>query len=438
MKVGTSMKLIPALLLGLFSGYASASGFQLIEQNASGLGNAYAGSAAVAENALTIFYNPAGMTKLQGTNFSGGVTLVKPSFKFHNESSSSGSLTGDGGDGGTLGVIPNFYFSKELTKELFFGVGFGAPFGLMTEYDSPWVGAAHSIKFDIKTYNINPSIAWKVNEQVSLGFGLNWQKFEAEYSRLAGTGAGYSGVKTTMNLDDSAWGWNAGALFTLSEATKVGISYRSAIKYELSGSNSLALTDSGVAAQTALTNMRAGGFESNLKADLKLPDTYIISATQKLSDQWELLGDVSWTRWSTIPKLDVYRTSGPRAASPTTSLAQSMDTDFRDTWRVALGANYQYNSEWKFRYGIAYDQTPVKGAATRLASLPDNNRLWLSFGTQYKVTKDSAIDVGVAYLYVKDGKSSNDLTGETPSRGSLNGTYKDSAWILGAQYSLAF
>jgi len=437
------MKVIPALLLGLFSGYASASGFQLIEQNASGLGNAYAGSAASAENASTIFYNPAGMTKLKGTNFSGGATLVKPSFKFQNEGSSSGALTGNGGDGGTLGVIPNFYFSKELTKELFFGVGFGAPFGLMTEYDSPWVGAAHSIKFDIKTYNINPSIAWKVNEQVSLGFGLNWQKFEAEYTRLAGTGTVNLGaplgnvplnlIKSTMNLEDSAWGWNAGALFTLSESTKVGLSYRSAIEYKLTGDGSLSALDPSAAAQTAGLNT-TGGRQSGLKADLKLPDTYIISATQKLSDQWELLGDVSWTRWSTIPKLDVYRTSGAANGQ----LAQSMDTDFRDTWRVALGANYQYNNEWKFRYGIAYDQTPVKGAATRLASMPDNNRLWLSFGTQYKVTKDSAIDVGVAYLYVKDGKSSNNLNGEAPPRGSLNGTYKDSAWILGAQYSLAF
>ncbi|WP_242463303.1 OmpP1/FadL family transporter [Rhodocyclus tenuis] len=435
------MKLIPALVLGLFSGYASASGFQLIEQSASGLGNAYAGSAASAENASTIFYNPAGMTKLKGTNFSGGVTLVKPSFKFQNEGSSTGSLTGNGGDGGELGVIPNFYFSKELTKELFFGVGFGAPFGLMTEYDSPWAGAAHSIKFDIKTYNINPSIAWKVNEQVSLGFGVNWQKFEAEYTRLGGVGTVVGGplngvpmnlIKSTMNLSDTAWGWNAGALFTLSEATKVGFSYRSAIKYELTGDVALGATNPAAAAAAA--GVAANGGASNLKADLKLPDTYIISATQKLSDQWELLGDVSWTRWSTIPKLDVYRTSGAANGQ----LAQSMDTDFRDTWRVALGANYQYNSEWKFRYGIAYDQTPVKGAATRLASLPDNNRLWLSFGTQYKPSKDSAIDVGVAYLYVKDGKSNNDLSAGYPDRGSLNGTYKDSAWILGAQYSLAF
>ena len=177
-------RLIPALLALAFSGVASASGFQLIgEQNASGLGNAGAGSAAVSENASTIFYNPAGMTQLQAREVSLGGTLVKTNFEFSNNGSSTGALSGDGGNGGGLGFVPNAYMSFAITKDLYIGLGLGAPFGLKTEYDDNWRGAAQSVSFDIKTINLNPSIAWRATEWVSLGFGLNWQKVEAEYIR---------------------------------------------------------------------------------------------------------------------------------------------------------------------------------------------------------------------------------------------------------------
>ena len=409
---GVSMKLIPALVLTVFSGAASASGFQLFEQNASGIGNAYAGSAAVAENASTIYFNPAGMTQLQKLEVSGGVSVVKPSFSFNNKGSSVGGLTGtgDGGDAGGWGFVPNGYASWGVTKDLYVGIGISAPFGLKTEYDDRWVGAAQSRMFEIKTINVNPSVAYRLNEKVSLGFGLNWQKIDATYERLAGINVP-SVAKLT--LSDDAWGWNAGALFTLSPSTKVGVSYRSTIKYKTEGH----------------TNLN-GAWLNDSKASLTLPDTAILSVTQKLSDRWEMLGDISWTGWSSIPKVDILRANG--------SLAQVLDTDFKDAWRVALGANYQLNSAWKLKYGIAYDQTPVRGATTRLVSLPDNDRVWLSFGAQWVPDKAQKIDLGVAYIYVRDSKIRNDQTSVTPSRGYVAGEYSGNIWVLGAQYSYAF
>jgi len=434
---GTSMKIIPTLVLGLFSSYASASGFQLTEQNASGLGNAYAGSAAVAENASTVFYNPAGMTQLQSREFSGGLAAITTSYKFSNGSSNTGLLSGNGGDGGGTGFVPNAYLSLALTKDLYVGLGVGAPFGLKTEYDNPWTGAAQSHKFEVKTMNVNPSLAYRVNDKVSLGLGLNWQKLDAQYVRTAGVGPvpgapsqsnPFSGVPTQLstadlNLNDNAWGWNIGGLFTVSATTKVGVSYRSAIQYHATGS--VNVSGNPVAAFDRATS-------SNVKADIKLPDTFILSVTQKLNDKWEMLGDLSWTGWSSIPKIDIIRTSGVQNGA----IAQTLATDFRDTWRVALGANYQYNDTWKLKYGIAYDQTPVKGADTRLVSLPDNNRVWFSAGAQWKPSKATTVDIGAAYLYVKDGQINNNQL--TSLRGLVNGTYQDSAWILGAQYSQAF
>jgi long-chain fatty acid transport protein len=440
MAKGNSLKLIPALLLVAFSGAASASGFQLMEQNASGIGNAFAGSAAVAENASTIYFNPAGMTQLKDHEVSVGVAAVDPSFKFNNQGSSTGTLgsTGNGGNAGGWSAIPNAYMSWALTKDLYAGLGISAPFGLKTEYDQRWIGAAQSTKFEIKTVNINPSLAYRVNEKVSLGGGLNWQQLKAEYVRLA-TGGGAASpsllagdrVTSTMNLEDSAWGWNLGALFTVSPTTKVGVSYRSRIKYSTHGDVSLSSDGSAAGVATA-AGLVAAGRQSNVAASLTVPDTFILSVAQKLSDKWEMLGDASWTGWNSIPKVDIMRTSGSLDGQN----AQTLNTDFRNTWRVAFGGNYQYNDTWKLKFGVAYDQAPVKNAAVRLVSLPDNDRVWFSFGTQWVPEKTTKVDLGVSYIYVRDSKIDNNQTAD--GRGQVTGEYTGNIWVLGGQYSKAF
>lgn len=436
MQLITTPRLIPALVSLAFCGSASAAGFQLLEQNASGIGNAYAGSAAVAENASTIFFNPAGMTQLQNREISLGASAIHTSYKFSDTGSSSGVLRGDGNDGGGWGFVPNAYMSMQVAKDWYVGLGIGAPFGLKTEYDNPWIGAAQSIKFDIKTININPSVAWRVNDVVSLGFGLNWQRLEAEYVRAVGIlSSGLAGSTATLNLDGDAWGWNAGALFNLGPATKVGVSYRSSIEHDLDGD--VAITSNGTATANGTTALlNAGGASSNTKASIKLPDTFILSATHKLNDRVELLGDISWTGWSSIPKVDIIRTSGALSGQT----AQTLDTEFRDTWRVAIGTNYQLNDAWKLKFGLAYDQTPVPGAQHRLVSLPDNDRTWFSIGAQYKPSKSTTVDIGAAYLYVKDSDINNNQTSTNPqqNRGLVKGDYDASAMVFGAQFSMAF
>ena len=438
-----SPRLIPALLAVAFSGAASASGFQLLgEQSASSLGNAGAGSAAVAENAGTIFYNPAGMTELGRGSISAGLVAVKTSFEFSNDGSITPGLTGDGGNGGNWGVVPNAYGSWQLAKDWYIGLGIGAPFGLKTKYDEPWIGSAHSNEFDIKTININPSIAWRAADWVSLGAGVNWQRIDATYKRAAGVAASprvtncaavpptsplfpaavpcQSGVK--LEMDDDAWGWNVGALFKPAAQTKIGVSYRSKIKYTANG-------DVSVSGPSPVVN--AGG-SSNVKADIDVPDTFILSLSQGIGDKWEVLADVSWTGWSSIPYLDIVRTSG-RLSGQT---AQTLNTKFDDAWRFALGANYKLDEAWKLRFGIAYDQTPVPSAQYRLVSLPDNDRTWFSAGFQWKPAKDMALDVGAAYLYLRDSDINNDLRAE--GKGLVKGTYDASAWLIGTQFSMFF
>ena len=176
---------VPALMAALAVQGAFASGFQLLEQNASGLGNAYAGSAAVADNASTVFYNPAGMTELKTHELSIGGNAIHPSFKFTDQDSTTGG--GYGGDAGNLVGLPNLYGSWAVTKDLYLGIGFNAPFGLQTKYEEGWIGRFQSTDFEIKTYNVNPSLAYRINDKVSLGLGLNWQRMEARYERQAAT-----------------------------------------------------------------------------------------------------------------------------------------------------------------------------------------------------------------------------------------------------------
>ena len=441
MKHRFPMKLMSVLILAVVSGATYASGFQLMEQNASGIGNAFAGSAAVGENASTIYYNPAAMTRLQAHEASIGLVALKPSLRFKDQGSSVGLLdgAGNGGDAGDWAYVPNVYASWAINKDIYLGLGISSPFGLKSDYKDRWLGAAQSQLYEVKTININPSLAWRATDKVSLGFGLNWQKVDVKYDRLAGAYAlgplQLDRITAKARFDDDAWGWNGGVLFELSPTMRVGLSYRSRIKYHTSGDIKLHSDGSAVGNATlaALTAMSA---QSNIKGNITLPDSFIISVAQNLSNRWEMLGDLSWTGWSSIPKFDLIRTSGVLNGTQ----AQRLDTNFRDTWRIALGANYKYNDQWKLKYGIAYDQTPVKRSETRLVQLPDNDRLWLSFGTQWMPNKGSRLDLGLSYLYVRDTKINKlvNTSSQGYEGGRVTGKYDGSLWVFGAQYSQAF
>jgi len=181
---------------GAFAGgvsQAHASAFALIEQSASGLGSSYAGAAAAADDASIIFYNPAGMSLLPGMQVSAGLALINLSAKFSDSGSTPGAgprpLGNDGGNAGDLSAVPNVYFAMDLAPDWKVGVGVSVPFGLKTEYDPAWMGRFQAIKSDISTLNINPAVSYKLNQTVSLGFGLNYQSIDAEFTNAVNLGA---------------------------------------------------------------------------------------------------------------------------------------------------------------------------------------------------------------------------------------------------------
>ena len=459
MKRGTSMKLIPALVIGLCSGYASAAGFQLLEQNASGQGTSYAGTAVTADDASTVFTNPAGMALLpQGKkHFSTNVSAIQPSAKFSDQGTKPALFqalgNGNGGDAGDLALVPSVYFVMPIDGTVTFGIGMNAPFGLKTEYDSGWNGRFHGIKSDVKTLNLNPSLSFKVSDTVSLGFGVNYQQLRGEFTSAANyAGAIYGGAlglglgsaaaqglaaaagqgSVRITGEDKTLGYNLGAIFQVSPATRLGVSYRSEMKYHLTGSADFSKLPATSVPNSTVNLMlsRSSARGGPIYADITLPDTLTFSGSTKLNDKWEIVSDLAWTGWAKIPELGFKYQSDSLAIPPTPE-------NWRNTWRFALGAIHRYNDTWTARAGIAYDQTPVGDDLRRTVRLPDSNRTWISLGGQYRLNKDAAVDFGYSHLFIKDG-SMNNNAGSTAGYSLLLGTYKNEVDILSVQYSLAF
>ncbi|WP_066454671.1 OmpP1/FadL family transporter [Castellaniella caeni] len=448
MKSHHPIKTLSALILGLGSvGVAHAAGFQLLEQNASGIGSAFAGSAAIAEDASTVFFNPAGMTLLPGMNASAGVVAIKPNFEFSNDGTTKGNngvpaLSGqpsggsDGGNAGSWGVVPNAYFTWEVNPKVWLGLGIGAPFGLMTDYEKGWAGRYHSEKFSIESINVNPSIAFKATDTLSFGVGLNWMQLNADYRKaqavrvpapMPGAGTYMGDLNAKVKADGDGWGWNAGVLWQATPDTRLGLSYRSKVKIDADGTTKISNRD--VANATILGGLQAQGILGSHSADasIELPDTAIFSVVHNLNDRWTLLGDVSWTGWSSIPELKIKNSGVPDA---------ELDLRFKDAWRVALGAHYRYSDSWTFKGGVAWDQSPVQSDAYRPSALPDNDRYWVSLGAKYNFSKNTSIDVGYAHLFVKSTSVNNHSADS--SAGTLKGTYDSSADLIGVQFSHRF
>lgn len=430
----TSMKLLPLLVLGAVSGTASAAGFQLLEQNATGLGNAYAGSAAVSENASGQYFNAANLADLEGRQFSAGVNYIELESTFNNSASTDpwgrNNLGKNGVNGGDAAFVPNFYLALPLTKDLTFGFGLNAPFGMRTAWSKDWIGQYYATITDVKAMNFNANLAYKVNDQFSIGGGINYQKFDAQIeTALNGRplGAAVPDGLFSVAGDSWAWGYNLGLIFKPSTATKIGVSYRSAIKHEVEGKYSVSgFTPATLAAGAGVYSLNSTS--GNGKVNIKLPDTFIISATHQLNNKWELLGDISRTSWSDVPELRVQFSDG--------SADKVSKYDWRDTWRVAVGANFQATDAWKLRLGLAFDQSPVK-EGLRTPRLPDQDRVWYSIGAQYKLNKGSSLDVGYAYVKAKSAHA-DETSSNAAVTGRLVGDYESSVQVLGVQYSMNF
>lgn len=419
------MKLI-ALSLAVLAPAAWASGFALQNQNGSGNGNAFAGAAASSEDAGIIFFNPAGMALLgDGDNVSVAGTIIDRSIKFTNKGSSTISPaaaplgTTDGGDAGGTALVPAFYWSHGLSKQLWVGLGVSPTFGNKTEYSTDFIGRNAGYYADMQQININPSIAYKPVEQLALGFGIDIAHNMTHFKQGV-TLAALGGNNNYVDIKGDAWGYgyNLGASYAVAPSTRLALTYRSQIKFDLEGKYD---------ANTAVGPLQ----DHDIKATLKTPDSASLALSQKLGDQIELLADVTWTGWSVVDTIKVYdKNSGANVTN--------LSYNFKDTWRYGIGMNYQMNDAWKLRAGLAYDQAPIKSDADRTMTLPDSDRTWLSFGARYTVSKASSIDVGYTHLFFKNCSTARAVAVGSTTYQTIRGDFKTSADLFSLQYNMKF
>jgi long-chain fatty acid transport protein len=407
-----------SVALAAFTSGAVAGGFAIGTQSGSGTGNAFAGGAAAADDASAIWYNPAAMVALpSGKQVTAAGHLVKPSFKFQ-DGGSTGAFaapgTGEGGDGGDWAAIPNTFFTADLGFGWRAGVAVNVPFGLATKYDAGWRGRLTAIKSEIMSINVNPAVAYKITDTISVGAGVSVQFLQAELSSFSGAAA-LGNVK--LKADDIGYGFNIGMLVQATPSTRVGASYRSSIKYGLEGDASF----SGAA---------GGAFEGDVRADLTVPETLSLSVFHTMG-AWEFMADVTRTRWSRVEQLIVTRTTAS-AGGAAGSTFTTLPFDWKDTWRFSVGANYRVSDVLKIRVGLARDETPTHDA-TRTPRLPDQDRTWVAAGVQYKVSKAGVVEAGYAHEFVRDA-TINTAVGAS----NLVGKFENKADIFSLQYSHSF
>ena len=407
-----------SLLLAGVPQQTQASGFQLIEQSVSGMGTAYAGGAAQAQDATTVFFNPAGMTRLKGSHGSLGLHVISPHADY-NELGSTPTIsplgTNESGDAGVLKVVPNLYLTNEIGDKLYLGLGINAPFGLATSYDDDWIGRYHAIDSEVTTINVNPSLAWKLSDTFSIGAGFNVQYIKADLSQALDTG----GVDGLLELegDDVALGWNLGILAELSEGSRIGVHYRSKVTYEVDGTADF----------TGVPFPDAGA-----TADVVLPATLSVSLYHEFTPEWAVMFDYSRTYWSVLKELRFdFENFLPDGVTT---------LKWQDTNRYSLGLQYSPSSSpWTFRVGTAYDESPIPSEHYRTPRIPGEDRIWLALGLGYKASENLSFDFGYAHLFVDDPQVNKALTDpENGLRGNLYGEYEASVDIVSVQMNWSF
>lgn len=417
---------------------AAGAGYAIMEQGVAGLGNAYAGAAAAAEDASTVFFNPAGLTRLPGSQFLAGVHVVVPSARFTNRGSTD--LTGqplsggEGGDAGSPLAVPNLYFSRQLGDRFYLGLGLFSPFGLSTEYNADWVGRYHAVKSDLVSLNINPALAWSVTEKLSVGGGISAQYLDAELNNAIDFGSifgvlGAPGMApqqndgfVTFKGDSWSWGYNVGVLYQFDGRTKAGAAYRSTISHTLKG-------DADFSGAPAF-NPTGRFLDTGVKARVTTPDSLSLSLWHNFSSEIAAMADVTWTNWSKLDELRI-RFDNPAETDAVTTFR------WRDTLRYSLGALYRPGA-WTFRAGVAYDESPVRDAAHATPRIPDKDRVWVAGGLGYKLSDAISFALSYAHLFVRDTTIDKSAVGEDRFRGALDGSYDSKVDIVSGELAWRF
>jgi len=434
-RTGWRLPATAALIALTASGPALAEGFRIQEYSARDLGLANSGNAALAADASTVFSNPAGLPQLDGRQINLGVHGILGSGEFTNDGSvdalGNPLSGGSGGDLFSNAAVPNAYYAQPIGDGRFwFGLGVTAPFGLTTDYDENWVGRYQTLESELTAIDINPSLGFVVTDWLSLGVGVSAQYVDVKLTNALDFGTvclsqiepaapgtcnaigalpQQADGQVALEGDDWTLGYNLGAMFTLTDATRIGVAYRSSIDHEIEG-------DADFDVPAAMVGLLDPAFtDSAATAPLNLPARLSVSLNHRATERLTITADASWSQWERFDGI-VVDFDNPAQPNSVESL------NYNNTMRYSVGAEYAVDPAWTVRGGFAIEETPT-ASETRSPRVPDADRTVAAIGASWSPREDVTVDVGYQHIFFDEAKIS-----ETGSGGdTLIGVYDDNA-----------
>ena len=483
MTMKTHIKITAAVIGIAIAQHAAASGYHFGTQSVGAQSTANA-AAAEAADASTLFYNPAGLTHLDGkAEVTGALNIVAPSLKYKDARATY--YQGGNVQGKTSGKVtkttaaPHVYGAYKLNDRVTLGMGMYIPFGSKTNYQDDSVLRYNIKKLGLTSIALEPAVAFKFNEQHSFAVGMIAQYSEAELTKyadwsaarndrvLAGTAAalqrqGIPAAATTNRANwqgrgdvkgqDWGFGYHLGWMFDVNDKLRVGVAYRSKISHNLKGTakwqpagavvKAPALANYIQSPTTTNTPLGAGrGYLPSEDASVRIntPESLSLHAMYRANDKLNLFGDITWTRHSRFNKANLIFGNSKNVINGQSDRT-TISPNWRNTYKVALGGSYQYSEPLQLRAGIAFDQSPVKSAADRLNTMPDANRLWFSVGARYAYKKRHVFDTALSYVHINSSRfnAPRAIGTDVDSKGATSAKFKASATILGMQYTYKF
>jgi len=423
---------------------SNAGGLSLLGFGGSTAGVAYAGAAAGVDDATTLFYNPAGLSKLKRTQFALSGDVIYFTAGPFQDTGSFDALGAPmtGGDGGDPkgGFVPSFALALvDDSSAVRLGFAVNAPFGQLTEYKESWVGRYFATKSELKTVKLNVSASVRLNDWASVGGGFNALRARFSLANAIDFGSLCLGVAGPLcptlglrpqqsdgygKISVSGWGYgyNLGFIFEPADRTSIGIAYQSRVTVDVDGS---AKFDVPGAAQ--ILTQGSGLFrDTSAEANVTFPDSVVVGLRHELSTDWTVLAGLTWTNWSLLDELAV---SFGNPAQPSATLP----ADWQDAVYVSAGVVYRSTERLSLRAGIGYDQSPIPDS-TRSPRLPGSDAVTLTAGAGFKLNDSVSLDLAIQYAIYDEAR----ISLEEPGAGSLNGSFENNLLVSSLQLSMRF
>ena len=419
---------MPKALLGLAVALASsslwASGLTINEQSISAMGTGFAGRSSAADDASTVYGNPAGMARLKQEQASLGAATLNAKTDISQTRSTFGGK--EDGNIVPLTTVPMGYYVKPIDEHWAFGVGVYVPFGLITDYDSGFAGRYFANKSKIQVITFQPTVSYAFNDKVSIGFGPTINRIDGELTSQVPNvqSLGRNDGKVKIDGDDTAIGFNAGILVQADDKTRVGLTYHSKVSYNLKGHTKVS------GGSFSLLGLSGKSYDAKLGLDT--PESVDVSLTHQLNDDWTLYMGSTWTRWSRFKDITVENSNvSPYLSGSLSTITE--EQNWHDTWAHAIGAAYQLNPQWVLRTGLSVDESPTNNT-NRSPRIPTGDRTAISFGAGWTPVSNLTVDFAYSYLWEESVK----INDSSASKGAYSAKFKNTASGFGSSVTYRF